>query len=426
MVGNFYRNGPARVQRASIHLQHWFDGDGMVQQFSIDNKGIYHQGQFVGTEKYLREEAAGKFLYNSTATLIPEAAAPRNNDSVNVANTALLPWRGELLALWEAGSAYCLDPQTLKSKGTKTWSSELAHMPFSAHPLREKDGSLWNFGYIPYGEQARLAIYHINKEDRVVGLGVIPLIQNGYFHAFAQTEEYLIFYISACIFTSGATYLDSFSWRPQLGSKILVVNKNTLNVPRWFEAPPGFVFHFGNAWQDGKQINLLLAAYQNADLMLTNMRTLMTGAPTQINHAQLTLAKIDLHTGSASINGSGSNLEFPNFDNQAAGATTIYGTHAHRADRSFLHDSLVAIHPEKGVLSSYYFGSHTIAEEPIIINTGKTPYLLATFYNYAKQYSGLALFNPGNLAAGPIAQAKLPYVIPLGFHGCFIAQPKAA
>jgi carotenoid cleavage dioxygenase len=175
--GSFYRNGPAQMERNGIRLQHWFDGDGMVHRFNINAKGISHRSQFVATEKYLREESAQAFLYNATGTPTPNARAPRNNDSVNVANTALLPWQDELLALWEGGSAYSLNPETLITQGEKIWSDELAHVPFSAHPLLEKDGSLWNFGFVPYGKEARLLIYHISPKSKVIGFGNIVLPQ---------------------------------------------------------------------------------------------------------------------------------------------------------------------------------------------------------------------------------------------------------
>ena len=418
--GNFYRNGPTRVERNGVHLQHWFDGDGMVNRFAITAKGIFHSGQFVATEKYLREEAEQKYLYNATGTVIPNATSPRNNDTVNVANTALLPWQNELLALWEGGSAYRLNPDTLTTLGEQKWSDELAHVPFSAHPLLEKDGSLWNFGFVPYGKQARLLIYHINTNNQVIGLGNIILPQRGYFHAFAQTTDYLIFYVSACIYEQGETFLKAFHWRPEVGSKILVINKNALDKPRWFDVPAEFVFHFGNAWQDNNSIHVVMARYKDASLMLNAMHKVMIGEQPELEHAQMTIAKINLQTGSVTLNASGINLEFPNYNPDAAGPTTIYGTHATSPERKFFGDSIAAMHPEKGLLAHYCFGANVIAEEPLLIRTSKNNYLIASYYNYDKQHSGVALFDAHNLNNGPIAQATMNYVLPLGFHGCFV------
>jgi len=419
--GSFYRNGPARMERKGVRLQHWFDGDGMVHRFNINAKGVSHHGQFVATEKYLREEAAQAFLYNATGTRIQNASSPRNNDTVNVANTALLPWQGELLALWEGGSAYSLDPETLTTKGEKTWSAELAHVPFSAHPLIDKDGSMWNFGFVPYSKEARLLIYHISPNNSVIGFGNIVLPQRGYFHAFAQTRDYLIFYVSACIYKQGETFLNSFQWQPELGSKFLVVAKNSLNKPRWFEVPAGFVFHFGNAWQDNTSLHVSMALYKDSSLMLKGMHNLVVGIQPELEHPEMTYTTINLQSGGVSFSSTKANLEFPNFDNSATGATTLYGTHASSPERKFLGDSIASIHSDKGLLNHYCFGNKVIAEEPLLIKSSKKDnYLIASFYNYDKQHSGIALFHAHKLNDGPIAQVTMDYVLPLGFHGCFV------
>ncbi|HRH76159.1 MAG TPA: carotenoid oxygenase family protein [Cellvibrionaceae bacterium] len=419
--GNFYRNGPARTERAGIVLRHWFEGDGMVHRFSINNTGLTHQSQFIATEKYVREEAAGRFIYPSAYSLIPDAIPPRTNDSLNSANTALLPWQGKLLALWEAGSAYEINPISLATEGVKTWRADCAHLPFSAHPLWERDGSLWNFAYVPYVDKGTLVIYRLDSRNTIVQLGVISLLQNGYIHACTQTEDFLIFYLPPCVYEEGPTYLESFKWRPTIGSKILLVNKQDL-TPRWLDAPSGFVFHFANAWQTGTRINLVLALYQNADLMLNAMAQLRSGPKPSIEHAELTLAHISLTTGSVRLQSTAINLEFPSVNPAEQGACTVYGTHAASARRHFLHDSLAAVHPEHGLTGHYCFGADTIVEEPVLIKSAKNRYLIATYFNMVEQYSGLALLNAERLADGPIADARLPYVIPLGFHGCFIPE----
>jgi carotenoid cleavage dioxygenase len=85
-----------------------------------------------------------------------------------------------------------------------------------------------------------------------------------------------------------------------------------------------------------------------------------------------------------------------------------------------LHDSLAAVHPQQGLISRFCFGADTIVEEPVVHKTADNIYLIASCFNMAQQYSALALFNAKRLTDGPMAVAHLPYVIPLGFHGCFI------
>ena len=49
---------------------------------------------------------------------------------------------------------------------------------------------------------------------------------------------------------SGGTFLDSHVWRPELGSRALVVSKDDFDDRRWVQLPAGFGFHHGNGWEE--------------------------------------------------------------------------------------------------------------------------------------------------------------------------------
>ena len=49
LAGRFYRNGPALFERGGERYHHWFDGDGMVQQFTLAGGRISHRGRLVRT-----------------------------------------------------------------------------------------------------------------------------------------------------------------------------------------------------------------------------------------------------------------------------------------------------------------------------------------------------------------------------------------
>src|SRR5512141_1889808 len=59
LTGAFYRNGPARHTLGGQRYHHLFDGDGMVQKYSLSERGVVHQGRFVRTEKFRADSAAG-------------------------------------------------------------------------------------------------------------------------------------------------------------------------------------------------------------------------------------------------------------------------------------------------------------------------------------------------------------------------------
>ncbi len=159
--GVLYRNGPAVHELGAQRYHHWFDGDGMIQRFAIGSSEVGHIGKIVRTDKYQAESAAGKRLFAAFGTSFPDALAPTSPDSLNVANTSVIALNGELLALWEGGSAYRMDPLTLQTRGTKIWRDDLAAVPFSAHPRTDPDGTLWNFG-ISMADDT-MVLYQIGK-----------------------------------------------------------------------------------------------------------------------------------------------------------------------------------------------------------------------------------------------------------------------
>ncbi|MEI8600500.1 carotenoid oxygenase family protein [Shewanella sp. PP-Sp27a-2] len=329
LSGNLYRNGPAKMSRAGKAYQHWFDGDGMVQQFSVANGQIQHQAKFIQTKKFKVEEAAGAFKYTTAGTVIPNALPIRNNDDLNVANTSLLPRHGELLALWEAGSPYRLDAQTLTTLGVKSFGDKFKGLPFSAHPLDDGQGGLWNFGVWYVGGEKQLLVYQVAADDSIARMEVIELPQASYLHAFAQSENKLVFYISSCVYEEGETYIDAFKWRPELPSQLLVIDKADFKARQLHQLPAGFVFHFGQAIEKNDELSVQLCLYPNSAILTQGMKGLLTGArKTKTPHAELVTITVPLTAtltaasktqfaetlpSSARINRSGVMMEFPQF-----------------------------------------------------------------------------------------------------------------
>jgi len=72
------------------------------------------------------------------------------------------------------------------------------------------------------------------------------------------------------------------------------------------------------------------------------------------------------------------------------------------------------------------YGPQVLAEEHILIakpgrNGELDAWVLGTTFDSRLQATVLNLLDAAHLSDGPIAQAALPYVLPLGFHGNFTA-----
>ena len=432
--GALLRNGPAKMERGKQQYKHWFDGDGMIQQFSFNNGNVSHQAKFVQTEKYQKEQAAGKFLYGGAGTVFENQLAAGNNDSVNTANTALLQWDNELLALWEGGSAYAMNTQTLATKGIKTWSQEMKHMPFSAHPLIDpSNASMWNFGFAPYAGNGMLFIYNIAPKTGLQKVHPIKMPFSGYMHDFAQTQDSLIFLIPPYDYSngSGQTYIDRFKWQPEKGSRLLVVNKNDLNQQQWFELPAGFVFHFGHASERNNELRVTVCWYENANLMAQGMTELMSTGQTENNEYAIAATIIaNKTTKQCRLEKSNLALEFPGFDEANVSANlAIIGVGRKNTRALFAKsesnirrhkDTLVSFKPITGDTKEYVYDNGIFAEEPLLVKGNSQNWIVQTFLDVKKNQSGLNVFSAEHIEAGPIGQALMNRTIPLGFHGIFV------
>ena len=95
-------------------------------------------------------------LYNGAGTHFKTALPIRNNETTNVANTSVQLLNGELLAMWEAGAPYRLDPDSLTTLGQLEFNADLSGVPFSAHPHFDEKGELWNIGSVPFARHPTL------------------------------------------------------------------------------------------------------------------------------------------------------------------------------------------------------------------------------------------------------------------------------
>lgn len=424
---NLFRNGPALRARAQERYQHFFDGDGMVNHFQLSSEGVTHKGKFVRTDKFLEEQAANRFLYSGTGTRFHDAQLPQSAQHISQANTALLPVNGELWAMWEAASPYRVDSETLNTLGQVKLNETLAGVPFSAHPHLDRDGSIWNFGNISYAGTPTMVLYHLHANGALRSFKLLPLSRSSYIHDFAITDKYLVFYLSPLVMDRlSDVYVESFKWRPELGSELLIVDKNTLTAVSRIPFEPGFIFHFGNSWQQGNTLVLNTCWYDDAYVYHTGMADLI-GEQKGNEKAHASQIVIDLAKSRASLIKTPRSMEFPMFDKRFNQQRSIWqsGVTTGKQGTRAQFNAVGRYNQDKDQLQMYDFGLDVVVEEPIFIardNAEKEGqgYLINSYLNFNEGFTGLAIFDAEHISDGPIAHAKLPYYLPLGLHGTLV------
>ncbi|MEN8446882.1 MAG: carotenoid oxygenase family protein, partial [Cyanobacteria bacterium J06555_13] len=222
-----FRNGPSRFERGDSRVAHYLDGDGYLAKITFSPTGTAHfTSRFVKTAEHEQEAAANAFCFRTTFGNA-KSDGPTLLDLYlkNPANTHIVPWGDKLLALYEAGAPYRIDPYTLETLGaedlTGNWQAEplpanrLAALKrrsqgpqaMTAHPhvdpVRDRLVT-WTWGIdVHIGKPNSLAI-NLTEHDRhwrivsrktykMPGAAVNP-------HDFALTQNYYVFFENALSF----------------------------------------------------------------------------------------------------------------------------------------------------------------------------------------------------------------------------------
>ncbi|MCV7083207.1 carotenoid oxygenase family protein, partial [Mycolicibacterium insubricum] len=173
---------------------HWFDGDGMVYAFYIENGRISLRNRWVRTDKFLLEQGRGRRLFGvlgNPMTTDPAAAGTR----YNTANTNVIIHGGKLLALMEGAPPVALDPRTLDTLGEHTYDG-LITTTFSAHPKVDyATGELINIGNAVHGLGGDAVIRYdiIDFDGKPVVTELIPVPHMTMMHTFFVTENWVVF-----------------------------------------------------------------------------------------------------------------------------------------------------------------------------------------------------------------------------------------
>ncbi len=450
LKGRFYRNGPALFERGEKRYQHWFAGDGMVQQFTFNGESIRHRGRFVKTEKFKKEEKAQQFLLPAFGSHIQSRERITGPDSMNVANINALEHGGKLLALWEAGSAFALDANTLETIGPVTWQDGWAQMPFSAHPKVDSQGHLWNVGTAP----GKIVSYQIHADGKLAKAQVTNLTLDkkrtgGMVHDMAVTQRYLVVPIPPVVIHwdklfKGALGTEVMTLTKDEPLRFWVAPKDDITQARFFELPSEMVFHVGNAYDQGDEIVLNYAGGVSGDFLGGSAVQMMRGKHQDPAQSILKSVRLNIRTGAVRSEVlSKDPIEFPRPHPAYVGVenqfllTLASWTAQQNAKQSFKFDGIQLVNQSTGKIDRFNYGQQFIPEEHVLVpKHGVKPdakhranqfgpfneldsWVLGTAYDVQTHRTCVNVFEAQNLAGGPIARAWLPYGLPLGFHGNF-------
>lgn len=427
LVGSLYRNGPGRLTLAD----HLFDGDGMVSKIRFEPDGtVEFQNRFVRTEKFAAETGADRPRVAGYGTRraggVVANALRRPTSTSNAANTSVMFTAGRLLALWEAGHPWQVDPDTLETLGEMDFDGALAaRMPFSAHPHWDpKTREVFNFGMV-YGPKTVIATYRIDPTGRLHHLRRVPVPSPYMNHDFILTDRYLVFCLGPVrarllsLLSGRQAFGDSLRWHGDEPTLVVLVPRDG-SEPTVVEAEPWFQFHFGAAFDDGDDVVVDLARYPDYDAIGRPVKDYRTS---DFSTARAELWRYRVSPARRAVEGSPltpTAMEFPQVDGRRATGDYrhLYGTGSNHGDLS----SLVRVDTGSGQARAYDFGPGRWTSEPLFVprpdgTADDDGWVVATVYDPARRASDAVVLDARRLEDGPLCTVHLPVNTGVSFHG---------
>ncbi len=425
LSGTLYRNGPALFQRGDTILNHWFDGDGLVRSFTLNGGEATLAARFVETIKRKHDSAAGQFIMPGFGSRAAENAPVTAPDDANAANTSVLSVGDALWALWEVGSPYAIDPKDLSTIGPVTLRPDLAQMPFSAHPKVEADGTIWNFG-MAYGSP-KTFVWALAPDGTVLKTGIIDLPMAAYLHDWVVSRTKLIFPLQPWLFTDRfGPYVKRLDWQPDVGMKVLVVNKDDFSKGEVYDLPGEAYFHTGSVIEetDGTiRFDICLSDRPTVDAHLGS--AILRG--TRVETPQSVLKQITLMpSGRSRVVSSDIPAEFPTTpkgEDYKADRLVFFASEGKETSATAHRFNAVgSMDWQKEKTDIFDFGRDTLVEEPIHVpNDGGPGYLLVPALSVKEESTFLHLFDASRIKAGPIASWQSKHPLPISLHGTWHA-----
>lgn len=444
MDGAFYRVHPDPQFAPRKPGDQFFNGDGMVTMFRVKDGRIAMKQRYAKTDKWKLENAAGRSLFGSYRN-------PRTDDPSVIgqhrgtANTNVLVFGDDLLAMKEDSPCLVMDKLTLDTEGYTDWDGDLALRTFGAHPkIDPVTGNLCNISYAAEGELSRDATYfELTPDGQVVRFARFEVPYYTMLHDFGIAGDYVVIPVSP--YSSDVSVLEQdrphFYYDRSLSAWIGVMRRDGDGSDmRWFEQQSAVCScHVMNAFQEGTRVHLDTPVSKIGSLPFFPDKD---GAPFDPELAMTQLARFTVDVTSnedkvESITPLGKAPgEFPRIDDRMAGKPYRHGWmitydmakpyNGPPGPFAGVINTLTHFDVVSGEEQSWWVGPDGSIQEPCFIPRGPGAaegdgWLVALVDDHVRNYSDLCIFDALDVARGPIARAKLPIRLRQGLHGNWAA-----
>jgi carotenoid cleavage dioxygenase-like enzyme len=435
LVGAYFRNGPNPRFTPLGSYTYPLEGDAMVHGLWLDEGRARYANRWVRTRGMAAEERAGRALYGGMLTpafvdadLIgaePDPGWPfRLDPFINVVCHA-----GRYLALEEGTPPYEITPD-LGTVGLYDFGGALTGM--CAHPKVDPvTGEMVLFRYDV--EQPYLAWAVVGPDGTVTRpLTPVPGVDQGFMvHDFAITEHYVVVVIGPGVLDMDAMLSGGavLQWRPELGTRVVVIPRDGSNDVRWIDTEAFWVWHFANAYETDEAGELRIVV----DFPWWSALGFVTGGSQPV-HGSLVRATLDpVRRRIDLVHVDERGTEFPRIDDRLLGhphrSLTVVGSSGRAELARGEHDLLIRYDMASGESQTFDCGA-VIGEVAFAPRPGGSEELDGYYLAFASSLGAdrsarFLVWDAADFPNPPVAEVAIPHRVPNGLHGNWFPANRA-
>lgn len=432
LQGSYYRCG-ADAAYPTLEGDVIVNGDGMFSVFHLADGKADFRCRYVKTGRHQAELRARRRLagkYRNAFTDAPELAGI---DRDNTANTSAFWHHGHLYALREDSIPTGIDPVTLETRGPAEFKPALRTLTMTAHPkIDPVTGEWWSNGQFCRKEyRNEMALTVLDRDGRVVRQEELQMPYPGVCHDFAMTREHVV--IAVMPLTVDVQRVraggDFYAWDPSLQPMYGIMPRaGTTADLRWHAVPGAMIAHFMNAWSEGSKVFVDgFAAPGNSFAFFKDVHGNPT--PNAVADSCLTRLSFDLADATAKPGFhpfAGAIGEMPKIDDRRSMQAYRYGWH-----KTF--DGLAMVDWQNGARQVHQLlntDNPGMAQEPVFVPRAPGAaegdgYILSVVNRVRENLAELLVLDTKDWLGKPVARVRLPFNLPMSFHGCFVPRPAA-
>src|SRR3954469_952126 len=234
LSGSLVRVTPAKFDLAGGTIRHWFDGLAMLHRFGLHQGRVSYANRFIRSDAYERAENGERpsqgFATDPCRAIFKRVQTMFSPEFTDNTNVNLMRLGERYIAMTETPLPIEFDPQTL---ATLRHAGKAPGHVTTAHPHHDrKTNEAVNYA-VNMGPRSTYRVYATDADDERRVLAKVPVSRPAYMHSFGMTErfvilaEYPLTVNPLKLALGGRSFIESYEWQPERGTRFLVIDKRT-------------------------------------------------------------------------------------------------------------------------------------------------------------------------------------------------------